>query len=151
MTKHEIREAAFIILYQMELTGQTAEEISETTYEAFEMPSNKAVISLANNVWAKKEELDVLIEKYSPSRTASRISKINLSILRVAVYELTFAKEKVPPKVAINEAIELTKAYAWKNDRLFVNGLLNSYFKDMKDNKDIGDNKDTTDTENTEQ
>ena len=46
MTKHEIREAAFIILYQMELTDGTSQEIADCTYEAFEMPSNKAVVSL---------------------------------------------------------------------------------------------------------
>ncbi|MCM1054907.1 MAG: transcription antitermination factor NusB [Bacteroides sp.] len=130
MTKHEIREAAFIILYQMELTGQTGEEIADSTYEAFGMPSNKAVISLANNVWEKKEELDGVIGKYSPTRSASRISKVNITILRIAVYELTYEKEKVPPKVAINEAVELSKAYAEKNDRAFINGVLNSYFKD---------------------
>lgn len=132
MTKHEIREAAFIILYQMELTGQTSEEIAETTYEAFEMPSNKAVISLANNVWEKRDELDGIIGKYSPSRSASRISKVNITVLRIAVYELTFEKDKVPPKVAINEAIELSKAYAEKSDRIFINGLLNSYYKDTE-------------------
>lgn len=132
MTKHEIREAAFIILYQMELTGQTSEEIAETTYEAFEMPSNKAVISLANKVWEKRDELDGIIGKYSPSRSAARISKVNITILRIAVYELTFEKDKVPPKVAINEAIELSKAYAEKSDRIFINGLLNSYYKDTE-------------------
>ena len=52
--------------------------------------------------------------------------------MRIAVYELTFEQNKVPPKVAINEAIELTKAYAEKSDRLFVNGLLNSYYKDLE-------------------
>lgn len=132
MTKHEIREAAFIILYQMELTGQTSEEIAETTYEAFEMPSNKAVISLANKVWEKRDELDGIIGKYSPSRSAARISKVNITVLRIAVYELTFEKDKVPPKVAINEAIELSKAYAEKSDRIFINGLLNSYYKDTE-------------------
>ena len=132
MTKHEIREAAFIILYQMELTKETAEEIADCTYEAFEMPSNKAVLNLTNKVWEKREELDGIISKYSPSRAAERISKVNLSILRIAVYELTFEKDNVPPKVAINEAIELAKAYAVNNDRMFINGLLNSYFKELE-------------------
>ena len=132
MTKHEIREAAFIILYQMELTGQSSAEIAESTYEAFEMPSNKLVLDLADKVWEKREELDKIIGNYSPSRATSRISKVDLTILRIAVYELAFEKEKVPPKVAINEAVELTKAYAEKNDRLFINGLLNSYYKESE-------------------
>lgn len=132
MTKHEIREAAFIILYQKEITTQTIEEISENTYESFEMPTNKAVISLADSVWRNKEQIDEVINRYSPSRPTSRISKVNLTILRIAVYELTYEKEKIPPKVAINEAIELSKAYAQNNDRAFINGLLNSYYKDIE-------------------
>ncbi len=131
MTKHEIREAAFILLYQMELTNQNAEEIAECTSEAFEMPVNKAVLSLANNVWSNKSEIDGIIGKFSPTRAVSRISKVNLAILRIAVYELTFDKA-IPPKVAINEAIELSKAYAENSDKAFINGVLNSYFKDME-------------------
>lgn len=131
MTKHEIREAAFIILYQMETTSRTSQEIAETTAEAFDMPVNKAVLTLADNVWSKKDQLDGIIGKYSPSRAVARIAKVNLTILRIAVYELMF-DGNVPPKVAINEAIELTKAYADKNDKAFVNGVLNSCFKDMQ-------------------
>lgn len=132
MTKHEIREAAFMILYQMETTSRTSEEIAETTAEAFEMPVNKAVLTLADNVWSKKDELDERIGRYSPSRAVTRIAKVNLTILRIAVYELMFEADSVPPKVAINEAIELSKAYADKNDKAFINGVLNSCFKDMQ-------------------
>lgn len=132
MTKHEIREAAFIILYQLETACRPLEEIAETTAEAFEMPVNKAVLTLAGNVWSKKEELDERIGRYSPSRAVARIAKVNLTILRIAVYELMFEADSVPPKVAINEAIELSKAYADKNDKAFINGVLNSYFKDMQ-------------------
>lgn len=132
MTKHEIREAAFIVLYQMELTNQSTEEIAECTSEAFEMPVNKAVISLANKVWEKRAEIDEIIGKYSPSRAVNRISKVNLTILRISIYELTYQKDIIPPKVSINEAIELTKAYADNSDKAFVNGVLNSYFKDME-------------------
>ena len=132
MTKHEIREAAFMILYQQETTSRTSEEIAETTAEAFDMPVNKAVMTLADNVWRKKEELDGIIGKYSPSRAVTRIAKVNLTILRIAVYELMFEADSVPPKVAINEAIELSKAYADKNDKAFINGVLNSCFKDIQ-------------------
>ena len=132
MTKHEIREAAFMILYQQETTSRSSEEIAETTAEAFGMPVNKAVMTLADNVWSKKEELDGMIGKYSPSRAVSRIAKVNLTILRIAVYELMFEADSVPPKVAINEAIELSKAYADKNDKAFINGVLNSCFKDIQ-------------------
>lgn len=132
MTKHEIREAAFIILYQMELTGWESGEIAECTSEAFDLPVNKAVLSLAEKVWDKRAQEDEIIGKFSPTRAVERISKINLTILRIAVYELTYEKEKVPPKVAINEAVELAKAYAVGNDKAFVNGVLNSYYKNSE-------------------
>lgn len=132
MTKHEIREAAFIVLYQMELTDKSSEEIAECTCEAFEMPVNKAVISLANKVWEKRNDIDEIIGKYSPSRAVNRISKVNLTILRISIYELTYEKDTIPPKVSINEAVELSKAYADNSDKIFVNGVLNSYFKDME-------------------
>lgn len=131
MTKHEIREAAFIILYQMEVTGQAADEIAESSSEEFELPVNNAVLKLAEGVWSKKEEIDTVIGKYSPSRSVARISKVNLTILRISVYELTYEKEKIPPKVSINEAVELSKAYAAYNDKAFINGVLNSYYKDL--------------------
>lgn len=132
MTKHEVREAAFIILYQMEITGQAADQVCESTSEEFGMPFSNAVIKLAENVWSSREEIDAIIGKYSPSRSVARISKINLAILRISVYELTFEKEKIPPKVSINEAIELSKAYAENNDKAFINGVLNSYYKDLE-------------------
>lgn len=131
MTKHEIREAAFIILFQMELTDRDLNEIADCTSEAFDMPVNKAVISLTSKVWEKRTEIDEIIGKYSPSRAVSRISKVNLTILRISVYELTYEKETIPPKVSINEAVELSKSYADDSDKAFVNGVLNSYFKDM--------------------
>ncbi|MCM1299625.1 MAG: transcription antitermination factor NusB [Firmicutes bacterium] len=131
MTKHEIREAAFIILFQMELTDRDLNEIADCTSEAFDMPVNKAVIALTSKVWEKRTEIDEIIGKYSPSRAVSRISKVNLTILRISVYELTYEKETIPPKVSINEAVELSKSYADDSDKAFVNGVLNSYFKDM--------------------
>ena len=128
MTRHEIREAAFILMYQMLLTGGDVNELAETTTEAFEMPVNKSVLKLVENVTSHTAELDEIVGKYSTTRSVERIARINLVILRIALYELKYA-EDVPAKVAINEAIELAKAYAEKIDSAFINGILNSYYK----------------------
>lgn len=128
MTRHEIREAAFILMYQMLLTGGDVNELAETTTEAFEMPVNKSVLKLVENVTSHTAELDEIVGKYSTTRSVERIARINLVILRIALYELKYA-EDVPAKVAINEAIELAKAYAEKTDSAFINGILNSYYK----------------------
>ena len=70
-----------------------------------------------------------IIESYSPSRKLDRISYINLAIMKIALYEMKYCPS-VPDKVAINEAIEFAKEYADKTDVRFINGVLNSYYKD---------------------
>ena len=132
MTRHEIREAAFILMYQMLLTGDDVNELAEATTEAFEMPVNKSVLKLVENVTGHAAELDEIVGKYSTTRSVERIARINLVILRIALYELKYA-EDVPAKVAINEAIELAKAYAEKTDSAFINGILNSYYQNEGD------------------
>lgn len=130
MTRHEIRETAFIILYQLEACERPVREIAEADEEAFDIAVNAQACALAEKVWENRAQSDEIIGKYSLSRAVGRISKVNLAILRIAIYEMNFA-ENVPPKAAINEAIELSKAYAEEKDRKFINGLLNSFYKDM--------------------
>ena len=66
MTRHEIREAAFILMYELLLTGDDVNELAAATAEAFDMPVNKSVIRLVENVKAHAVELDEIIGKYSP-------------------------------------------------------------------------------------
>ncbi len=133
MTRREIREAAFIILFQMQLNdGTSAEETAETTVEAYDMAMNSAVMKIVNGVTENMDKLDEIISKYSKTRAISRISKINLTILRIGLYEMDF-DGNVPKKVAINEAVELSKMYADKQDSGFINGILGSYYKDCGD------------------
>ncbi len=131
MTRHEIREAAFIIIYEAMLTGDKPEELAESTNQSFGMPLDRHSINIAEKVTEKGQELDDIIAGFSPSRAVNRISKVNLAILRLAIYELKYSPD-VPPKVAINEAIELAKAYGGKTDSAFINGVLNSFYKDVK-------------------
>lgn len=133
MTRHEIREASFILLYEKELNDDTVEELADATTESFEMPVSKEIISFVTAVSEKKEELDSYISQFSPTRAVNRIAKINLIILRIAIYEMKYC-ENVPNKVAVNEAIELAKAYSDKKDAAFINGVLNSCLKSMEEN-----------------
>lgn len=70
-----------------------------------------------------KEEIDKIITKIAPEFPIDKINKVDLAILRLAVYELNFEK-KAPPKVILDEAIELAKEYAGENSPAFVNGAL---------------------------
>lgn len=129
LTRHEMREAALLMLFQMKLNPETLDEILEDCKESFEMEYNSHSVKLATAVAEHEEELNSIIESYSPSRKLDRISYINLAIMKIAIYEMKYCPS-VPDKVAINEAIEFAKEYADKTDVRFVNGVLNSYYKD---------------------
>lgn len=80
------------------------------------------------------EEIDNLIEKSAPTWPIDKLNKVDLAILRLAVYELK--NKKTPPKVIIDEAVELAKAYGSENSASFVNGVLGDlYSKENNDNE----------------
>jgi N utilization substance protein B len=90
------------------------------------------VHSLLLGVLSKKSEIDLVIEKAAPDWPLSKISTIDRNILRIGLYELLFSDSKeVPAKVAINEAIELSKNYGGEKSSKFVNGVLGSVYKEL--------------------
>lgn len=129
MTRREIREEVFLLLFQNELSGIDIDETTEACEEAFEMEKNSEAVSTAKKIAEKYGELDEIIGKYSEKREVSRISKVNKTILRLAVYEVLYSPN-IPAKVAANEAVELSKKYAEKQDSAFINGVLGSFIKD---------------------
>ena len=129
MTRREIREEVFLLLFQNELSGIDIDETTEACEEAFEMEKNSEAVSTAKKIVEKYGELDEIIGKYSEKREVSRISKVNKTILRLAVYEVLYCPN-IPAKVAANEAVELSKKYAEKQDSAFINGVLGSVIKD---------------------
>lgn len=90
------------------------------------------VKSLLTGVLSKKSEIDLVIEKAAPDWPINKISIIDRNVLRIGLYELLFADSKeVPAKVAINEAIELSKNYGGEKSSKFVNGVLGSVYKEL--------------------
>ncbi len=90
------------------------------------------VRSLLDGVLKKKSEIDLVIEKAAPDWPINKISMIDRNVLRIGLYELLFADAKeVPAKVAINEAIELSKNYGGEKSSKFVNGVLGSVYKEL--------------------
>lgn len=80
----------------------------------------------------RKNDLDLVIEKAAPEWPIPRIAPVDRNVLRLGLYELLFAdREKVPAKVAINEAIELAKTYGGENSSRFVNGVLGAVYKEL--------------------
>jgi len=87
---------------------------------------------LLQGVVDRKNDLDLVIEKAAPEWPLARIAPVDRNVLRLGLYELLFAdRDKVPAKVAINEAIELAKSYGGENSGRFVNGVLGAVYKEL--------------------
>jgi len=134
LSRREVREGAFIILYQT-LFGQTPQEITEADEEAFGLARSHETDLIVNGVLSNDEEITGIIAKYSTTRSVARISKVNLIIMKIAIYEIKY-DDKVPGAAAINEAVELGKKYAYKQDCNFINGVLNSYLEEFENARD---------------
>lgn len=135
MTRHEIRECAFYILFEMQFQEDTPEVLFQIAEESAILPISDAVKEMVNGVVMHQAELDEIISAYSTKRVLNRIPKINLSILRLALYEIRYDAQ-MPMNAAISEAISLAKAYGYQEDISFVNGVLGNYARDHV--KEIG-------------
>lgn len=134
MDRSSIRELAFKMLYSLEIQKtEDKQEAIDLFLEANEINSKNAkdyiedaVVGIQKNI----KEIDSKIEEnLKEDWKIERISKIDLSILRLAIYEITY--KEVPFKVAINEAVEIAKKYGEDSSKKFVNGILASIVKEI--------------------
>lgn len=94
---------------------------------------------LVGGIVANLEELNTMIRKYAPDWPIEQITNVDRNVLRIGIYELRIDKD-IPPKVAINEAIELAKTFGGDASGKFVNGVLGSIYRDMDKNGEIQPN-----------
>ena len=88
---------------------------------------------LTEGVKKHKSKIDKIIEKSAPEWPLDQITIVDRNVLRIGVYELLFGdKKEVPPKVAINEAIELAKNYGGESSGRFINGVLGTIYREME-------------------
>ncbi|MEX2405274.1 MAG: transcription antitermination factor NusB [Candidatus Paceibacterota bacterium] len=93
---------------------------------------NRFMHDLLAGVLRKRDVLDEIIEKAAPDWPLDKIANVDRNILRIGLYELLFAdRSEVPPKVAINEAIELAKSFGGESSGRFINGVLGSVYREM--------------------
>ena len=130
--RREIRESAFLLIFEkMFRQDEELDDIFMSAMEVNEIIVNDEVKKLVENVCEKQDEIDSII-KFSNKRTVERIPKINLAILRLAIYEAIY-EENVPVNVAISEAVALAGKYALEPDVSFVNGVLGSFAKEQEE------------------
>lgn len=124
--RRDVRESAFILSFEMLFRDDSLDEIFTMAREVDDILINEEVENLVSGIYNKMNELDSVISKFSDKRSIERIPKINLAILRLAIYEAIY-DDKVPVNVAISEAVALAEKFAQEQDIAFINGVLGSY------------------------
>ena len=123
MKRSEIREAAFLLTFEKLFTDDTVDDIIDAAYEVDEFEMDEECEKLFAAVDEKSAEIDKIIAVNSEKRQFSRIPKVSVAVLRIAIYELLY-NDKVPNNVAISEAVLLAKKYTYTPDVKFINGVL---------------------------
>ena len=123
--RRRAREIALQVLYQREFNHVEAEEALSLFWRNFEVLKGAMEFSerIIRGVEQHRGDLDRIIEKYSSNWKIDRMAHVDRNILRIAVYELLYCDD-IPPKVAINEAIDIGKKYGSEDSGAFINGIL---------------------------
>lgn len=137
--RHLGRIIALQTLYEFDFRQASADasadlnEILQRNLERYdETIDDKAFVTeLTKGVEKDKDRLDAIIQPIAPEWPLSQIARIDLVVLRIALYELTTLTDQVPPKVAINEAVELAKAFGSDNSSKFINGVLGTAYRTL--------------------
>ncbi|MGB9743172.1 MAG: transcription antitermination factor NusB [Minisyncoccales bacterium] len=136
-SRHLARSIAMQSLYEWDFSDKKGdlEKIVEKNIREFGpgLEDTSLVWRIITGVINHLSEIDKIIEKAAPEWPLEQIMIVDRNILRIGLYELLYAdKKEVPPKVAINEAIELAKSFSGSNSSKFVNGVLGTVYKEME-------------------
>jgi N utilization substance protein B len=152
MKRRLAREIVVQSLYQIEMNGVTGDEavdiVLEEARQDNEIGADVAELAsidsftreLVQGIQNKKDIIDQSLVVYLTGWQVDRLSRVDRQILRLAVFELTYRKD-VPPKVVVNEAIELAKHFGLEENGKFVNGVLGRMLREREENQPQGDDK----------
>lgn len=133
MGRHEQREQVFLLLFRAEF--HSPEEMPEQEKLYFEDEERKGTVGDASligeryrNIMDKLSEIDALLNEKTEKWNTKRIGKVELTVLRIALYEMLF-DEDIPQGVAIDEAVTIAKKYGQESSGAFVNGVLAKFAK----------------------
>ena len=137
--RHLGRIVALQALYEYEFRTQAEDpqvkidEILSRNLARYEsaIEDTDFVKTLVDGVLAHRADLDAKLQPIAPEWPLEQIARVDRAILRLGLYELLFRSKEVPPKVAINEAVELAKAFGSDNSSKFVNGVLGTAFRTL--------------------
>lgn len=136
LSRHTLREKAMQALFSMEF-NDTLDSTSAIEFalqyddEQRELPNDSSyVYTLVNGVQAHKAKIDQLVEKHLKNWTINRLPRLDLTIMRIAIYEMLI-EEEIPAVAAIDEAIQIVKEYGNDKSRRFINAVLANVHSDL--------------------
>lgn len=135
--RHLARSIAMQSLYEWDFKGRKNENLDEIVKKNIQefapgIEDDSFVYHLAENTIKNQSKIDPLIEKCAPEWPLEQVTVVDRNILRLGIYELLFGNyDDVPPKVAINEAIELAKSFGGESSGRFVNGVLGTIYREL--------------------
>lgn len=141
MSRRKARELALQALFQMDIAGTDPETAAdqaltrevEPDWVPGRLPEESAAFArqLIQGAWRHREESDALIARWARGWSVERMAAVDRAILRMAVYEIVH-RDDVPDSVAVDEAVELAKAFSTADSSRFVNGILGSVIRGLK-------------------
>lgn len=136
-SRHLSRSIAMQSLYEWDFYEKKGnlEKITEKNIEEFGpgLEDKSLIWKIITGVVEHLKQIDSIIEKAAPEWPVSQITIVDRNVLRIGLYELLYSnKEEVPPKVAINEAIELAKSFGGESSGKFINGVLGTVYKEIE-------------------
>jgi len=135
--RHLSRSIAMQVLFEWDFNDYSnvrVDDVINRTLREFApgLEDREFVEKLVRGVLENKKKIDAFIEKTAPEWPIAQIAPVDRSVLRIGLFELVFGNHKeVPPKVAINEAIELSKSFGGETSGKFVNGVLGTVYREM--------------------
>lgn len=125
--RRRARELAMQALFYMDANQDASSQMLERFCENFAPPQKARpfFLKLVNGVIKAKPQIDTLIEDFSKNWSMQRMSRVDRNVMRVAVFEILFCPD-IPPKVSINEAIDIGKKFGTEDSGAFINGIVDS-------------------------
>ncbi len=128
MTRHEQRQELLLLLFEQTFKNGSRQEIFQDAADARDLVITDYISECFDGIIENTDKLDEYISENLQGWVISRISRVNLSILRIAVYEMLY-RDDIPIGAAINESVDLAKEFSGDDDWSFINGVLSSIAK----------------------
>ncbi len=136
MSRRKAREIALQVLFHIDFTGGSPEEIIPAVYSMQEIEFSESVNEyvewIVAGTLAHRDEIDRQISELAKDWKLERMGGVDRAITRMAIFEIKYGEEKVPPRAAVNEAVELAKHFGSDESGRFVNGILGSLVRGVQ-------------------